>query len=157
MYRRFASRAELVVATVRDAVVPAADHDTGTLGGDVLAFLRDASRLLGDPAAMAILADLTAHATRVAELARLLDEIIAEPRREVLSMILDRAVARGELPPRLDRELALDVVPGALHWRMVVRRRHLTEVELQRLADATTAAIQMLALPDGGIPTIESG
>ena len=147
VYRRFATKAELVVAVIRHAVVPASDHDTGTLHGDVLAFLRDASRLLSHRAAVALLADLTAQAARVAELAQLLDEAIAEPRRRVLSTVFDRAIARGELSAQLDRELALDVVPGALHWRMVVRRHQLTDVELQHLADATVAGIQALSSP----------
>ena len=147
VYRRFASKAELVVTVVQHAVVPADDHDTGSLAGDVLAFLQDASRLLGDRAAVAVLADLTAHAARVTELAQLLDEGIAEPRRTVVSAMLDRAIARGELPVGLDRELALDVVPGALHWRMVVRRRPVKDTELQRLADATVASIRTLASP----------
>lgn len=147
VYRRFATKTELVVAVVRHGVVPSVDHDTGTLYGDVLAFLVDASRLLGERAAVALLADLTAQAARVAELAQLLDETIAEPRRRVLSAAFDRAIARGELSSRLDRELALDVVPGALHWRMVVRRHQLTEVELQLLADATVAGIRALSSP----------
>ena len=147
VYRRFATKAELVVAVVRHTVVPAADHDTGSLHGDVLAFLRDASGLLSDRAAVALFADLTLQAARVAELAQLLDEAIAEPRRKLLSAAFDRAIARGELSPALDRELALDVVPGALHWRMVVRRRQLTDVELQRLADASVAGIQALSTP----------
>ena len=145
IYRRWPSKLELVIAAVsRAAVRPAEVPDTGSLRGDVHAFLVGGRRLLDDPVGRRVLADLVAEAARVPELDALLTATVGAPRRELASVLLERAVARGELRPELDRELALDVVPAALYWRIAVRRATLTDDDLERLADATTAALRAL-------------
>ncbi len=56
--------------------------------------------------------------------------------------MIDRAVAHGELPPDLDRELAADFVAAPLYWSLAVLNRRVDSFELRRLARATLAALQ---------------
>ncbi|MEV0143448.1 MULTISPECIES: TetR-like C-terminal domain-containing protein [unclassified Nonomuraea] len=44
-----------------------------------------------------------------------------------LRQILDRAAARGEIPPDVDRELLIDVVYGVLWYRLMLNHAPLGE------------------------------
>jgi AcrR family transcriptional regulator len=48
-------------------------------------------------------------------------ERILKPRRELMGVILDRAVERGEIRVGLDRELVLDIIFGPAFYRKMVR------------------------------------
>src|SRR5215216_2433680 len=54
------------------------------------------------------------------ELAQSFREGFLASRRATLTVVLDRAVARGDLRPQLDTELALDVLGGPLFYRLLI-------------------------------------
>jgi len=115
LYRRWPNRPELAVAAIRHhtRLAAAAIPDTGTLRGDVLALLRHVSARAGEVAGVVsfLIADafnetgLTTAALRERALA-------GEP--TAMQIVLDRAVARGEVDPdRLSPRIAslpLDLV-----------------------------------------------
>jgi AcrR family transcriptional regulator len=114
IYRRWSNRAELVVAAMRhhQPVLSGAAPDTGTLRGDVLAILRRASARIteiGPGTVIGMLSDLLSDEEAF-------DQILEQLTRsgsEVMSGVLDRAIARGEarddIPPRVAR-LPLDLL-----------------------------------------------
>lgn len=55
------------------------------------------------------------------EFARLFRERFIKPRRELVGVIFDRAVERGEIRTGLDRELVLDMIYGPGFYRMMIR------------------------------------
>ena len=134
--RDFASEAVATMATDLTAI-----PDEGDLEADILAFLRGLRRVLRHPQVRRILPDLHAERARSDELAPLLDGV-AEARRRRGQEILDRAIQRGDLPPSLDRELALDLLPSPLYWRIVVTQRRITMPELRRQAHVLAAALR---------------
>lgn len=145
LYRRWSSKLELVQEVLRSAAVPPAElPDRGSLRADIAGFLEEARELLGRPEAARLLSDLTAEALRTPPLADLLDEAIGTPRRDRAEGLIARAVARGEVRPGIDVELALDLVPAPLHWRLVMRRRPLGDGELVQLTEAIVAALRAL-------------
>jgi AcrR family transcriptional regulator len=56
------------------------------------------------------------------EFACLFRERFIKPRRELVGVIFDRAVERGEIRTGLDRELVLDMIYGPGFYRMMIRR-----------------------------------
>jgi AcrR family transcriptional regulator len=114
IYRRWRSRAEIVIAAMRhhQPVLSGAIPDTGTLRGDALAILRRASARIaeiGPDTVIGMLSDLLSHEEAF-------DQVLEQLTRsggEVMSGVIDRAVARGEarkdIPERVAR-LPLDLL-----------------------------------------------
>jgi AcrR family transcriptional regulator len=124
LYRRWSSKAALVVAAVvawRDPAAPLAIPDTGSLPGDLDALIAAVPDF--DDAAkqqMAVFVGLAGAASRDPELrAALSDNLFARP-RGVLREVLDRAVARGEIAAECQLELVPDVVLGLNALRILL-------------------------------------
>ena len=120
IYRRFSSHYEFAAAAVSTlGLTLAMPEDHGSLDADVLAFLTRLRAVLRHPMIRRILPDLHAEAARSARM-RDLNTQVAKARRAQAQVILDRAIKRGELDRAVDRDLALDLLPAPLYWRMVV-------------------------------------
>lgn len=142
VYRRWAGKKEMVLDLVAEYAVRTADTpDTGTLRGDVLAYLDATDRALRHPLTARIVPDLFAEAARTPELAAFLRERVAAARRDTVAGILRRAVERGELPGGTDVDLGLDLLAGPLYWRAAVLGAPADAKRLARLADKITAAL----------------
>jgi|SRR3954465_12837044 AcrR family transcriptional regulator len=146
VYRRWASKREMVVQVVSAVAVQAAViPDTGTLHGDVTAFLDVTAQGLRQPLASRIVPDLLAEAARDAELAEALTTTVRDSRRAKAVAIVRRAIERGELPESVDVPMALDLLPAPLYWHLTVVRGEVDEDYLRRLATAIIAAIAATA------------
>jgi AcrR family transcriptional regulator len=142
IYRRFTSHHEFAVAAVTAlGLTVAMPEDHGSLEADVLAFLTRLRAVLRHPMIRRILPDLHAEAARSASM-RDLNTQVAKARREQAQVILDRAIARGELDRDVDRDLALDLLPAPLYWRMVVLGTTPTRGQLATEAVAIVAAMK---------------
>ena len=141
IYRRWTSKQELVV----DLVAPVAMAgltvpDTGALATDLEAYLRAARDVLSHPLVRVIAPDLLAEAARNPELSQALVGALRRPRREQAASLLERAVARGELPAETDVDLALDMVAGPLYWRLAVTHVEVSDDYLRRLVSMLVRA-----------------
>jgi AcrR family transcriptional regulator len=142
IYRRWSSKQDMVVALSAQVGVPLAEiGDTGSLRGDVLAYLRATSKLLRHPLASQIVPDLLAEGAREPGLAKVFDDVVEVPRRERGVELLHRAIERGELPPDVDMDVALDTLIGPLYWRLMVTRERMRPGHVERLADMLLAAL----------------
>ena len=65
----------------------------------------------------AVLPSLAGERAHDPELSELLDPVL-RGRRHPLSAALDRAIARGEIPADVDRELAADLIVGPIAVRL---------------------------------------
>ena len=142
IYRRWSSKREFANEAIEDvalAVTPITDE--GSLEADIAAFLRSLRAFFRHPTVRRILPDLLAERARSDELAPLL-ETIATARRGRAEDLLDRAIARDELPANLDRELALDLLPSPLYWRMIANQRRISFAELRRQAHVLAVALK---------------
>jgi AcrR family transcriptional regulator len=145
IYRRWPSKQELVV----DLVAPVAMTgltvpDTGALATDLEAYLRAGRDVLSHPLVQVIVPDLLAEAARNPELAQALVEAVRQPRREQAASLLERAIARGELPADTDVDLALDMVAGPLYWRLAVTHAEVSDDYLRRLVSVLVRAFGAL-------------
>lgn len=120
VYRWWKSKPALVMdAYAHETAARVPEPDTGTLAGDLTAFVTDLYRIGGDPVRAKALTGLMAEAQ--------LDPAFAEPfrawvatRREVVATLLTRAVTREELPAATDLDHATDLVFGPFWYRLLI-------------------------------------
>jgi AcrR family transcriptional regulator len=116
LYRRWPSKAALVVDAVvawREQLAPLSVPNTGSLRGDfeelvatLPTFDAEATERMG------VVVGLVTAAGRDPELRAELSHTVLQPPRQALRDPLDRAVARGEIPPGCDVELVADMLIG---------------------------------------------
>jgi len=120
MYRRWRSKEELVVDALAALVSEITLPDTGSTRGDLRALMGSAVDVYSGSVEAGVMPSLVDAMSRDAELARAVREGFLAQRRAALSGVLERGVARGDLRADLDVELALDVLGGALFYRLLV-------------------------------------
>ena len=144
IYRRWPSKLALAADAVQKFGMVLTDvADKGTLRNDLEAYLLMLRRALRHRLVRKILPDLYAEASRGSELLPLLKDLSVSRRRGGMSLI-ERAIGRGELPVGIDRDLAMDMIPATLYWGMIVTRRRITGIQIQRQLDALMAGLQAI-------------
>lgn len=119
IYRRWKSREQVLTAAVAGMVSEIRIPDRGSIEEDLLELMRQAVRLYrGDPGR--IMPGLVAAMAEHESVARAVREGFLAPRRRALGQVLERAVARGEVPGDVDREIVLDFLGGPLFYRLLV-------------------------------------
>jgi AcrR family transcriptional regulator len=116
--------------------------DTGSLEADLLAFLLSLRRVLRHRLFQRVTLDLFAVIGREPALEAAIRPF-QEARRKRVKTLIDRAIARGEIPKTIDRETAADFMVSALYWRLVVTGGRSTRQHLETLARMTAAAISV--------------
>ena len=120
IYRRYRSKDELVSDAVATLVSEITIPDTGSTRADLTALMMHAVKLYSGPLAPRLMPAVLEEARRNPELASTVREQFLAGRRAALSAVLKRGVARGDLRHGLDLELALDVLGGAIFYRLLV-------------------------------------
>ena len=142
LYRRWPSKLAFVVdrlekVGVELAVIP----DTGALRSDVLVLVKAFDRLLRRWLVRRILPDLHAQMLRSPDLASAVRGKLQVERRGRASLILQRAVARGELGQDVDVELAIDAMASLVYWRVIVTAGRTDNAYFERLTDFIVAGL----------------
>ncbi|MFC4585869.1 TetR/AcrR family transcriptional regulator [Sphaerisporangium corydalis] len=136
IYRRWSGKAELVVTAVeRHAGQRMAEQaDPGDLREDLLGTLRAMREGLTAQDAGVLLGLMTAmHHDE--ELARTVRARMIDDKRQAFDPVIDRAVARGEVPARSNREMLAEVASAMLFSRAFVTSRPLDDAFLTDLVD----------------------
>jgi AcrR family transcriptional regulator len=135
IYRRWPGKRELVLDAIRQRdphdFVPA---DTGSLRGDIIGTLRGLADGIGGQDA-ALLAGVLRAMRGAPELADCLRERVLEDRRGIASVLVDRAVARGELAPGADPGVFHEVAPALMFFRVLVTGGDVDDEFLAHVAD----------------------
>lgn len=147
VYRRWRSKLEMVLEMV-SAVVSRrlAPVDTGSLAGDLQSTFDLVTLALRHPLAQQILPDLLAETSRNAELGAVLRGAIRQTQSDLVRPILNRAVARGELPEPVDPETAAAVIAGPVYWHLAVAGTPLPPDAPRRLASMAMSALTTMAI-----------
>jgi len=146
LYRRWRSKADMASDLVKQlgaaAILQADSGDQGSLEADLYAALLAARRMMRHPLVRRIMPDLYTAIPREPALAAAMrpGEMMREKKVEAL---VDRAIARGELPANVDRRAVTDVLIGPLYWRIVVLGERCDRRRLKTLARMTAAAIKV--------------
>lgn len=122
IYRHWGSRAKLVYAAASCFQAEEPDPNTGTLRGDLTEVLTGMLAFLAESDTGRVLPSLVDAAARDPELAELREEHVRAKRARAVR-VLERAVARGELPEGTDLERAIDLFAGPPFYRRLMTNR----------------------------------
>jgi AcrR family transcriptional regulator len=134
VYRRWPSKAELVLAAFIEGVRQVAVHpETGSLRGDLLQLGHVISRQTSEQAGTirAVLVEVARHpALRDAMQHEFLDQ-----RKALMQDVLGDAVRRGEIDAAAISDELWDLLPGYLIFRSIMQNRPATEHTVEALVD----------------------
>jgi AcrR family transcriptional regulator len=142
VYRRWPSKGLLAL----DAFVNSFQEqqplpDTGALRGDLRAALRNWVRAVTRTPMGPVLAGLIAEAQHDPELRGAWRDRVLEPLRVQRRIMLDRAMARGEIPESVDREVVLDLLFGAAEHRLLLGHLPMTEAFVDEVVEVILRGI----------------
>jgi len=140
VYRRWGSKTELVrqalAATAQSMIeVP----DTGTVGEDLRLLSRAVQATLGSPRGAATTRSVLAGAAASPEIRAMMARFW-DTRLAAIAAIIDRAVARGELPAGTEPSGVMHAVAAPLYYRLLVTGEPLTPEDADESAAAALAA-----------------
>jgi AcrR family transcriptional regulator len=143
IYRRWSSKAELVIDAIATLKVASEPVDTGSVRGDLLAIGRQALLTLGQPEQARLIARMMGETSKHPELHEVYRRKPVAPRRRLIATVLQRGIDRGEIRADLDMELLVDMVVGPLIYRVLISGGEPTFApdHLERLADGLLEGI----------------
>lgn len=148
VYRRWPTKQDLVTAALGSLSQEVPAVDTGSLDGDLAAFVRAIADLdCVDPEDVGV--DVISELGRNTEFHAQVTEKFVGPRVAALKEIMIRARDRGELGGRLSPAVAYGFVAGPIHQRVQVQGDGATPAFLKSVAVGSAAAIRALAPPAG--------
>ena len=116
IYRRWPTRADLVIAALTALAAPPKAVETGRLECDLHATFMTATTLRSTRVGRGVVRALIAERGDP-EVDRVIG-VIRERHRAPARTVLEHARRRGDLPKRVDIELLLDILTGTIHGRL---------------------------------------
>ncbi len=140
IYRRYPGKVDLVVAAARHFTGGTVEApDTGSTRGDLRELIDGLVTLLTATPLGRVLPILVAARTRVAELDVAYAEIVSEKRARS-SVVVRRAIARGDLRPDTDVELVVDFYVSPIFYRFLITGAPLDDAFASAIVDTTMRA-----------------
>jgi AcrR family transcriptional regulator len=119
IYRRYASKEELVadaIESVREEVVI---PNTGNLQSDLDALIQNAAQITLSPLGRQTVAMIISSASSNAQFAQIYWTKYLQPRRKTFAIVLERAKARNEIPADLDSDLIFDTMSAIMLYALI--------------------------------------
>lgn len=139
LYRRWSSKATLIIDALASMKGPVVVPDTGTLRGDLmLTFCGQGG--LTDEHQTAVFASVLTAVMRDAEFAEAFRRGFIEPKTASSLRIFENARARGEIDDAVDLDLLAPALPGIVLHRLYLMGEHPT-------ADLIASVVDQIILP----------
>jgi AcrR family transcriptional regulator len=143
LYRRWPDKAAMASDLLSRVGLTITDVGAqGSLEDDLKAVLFAIRRALRHPQIKRILLDLHAEMDRTPALERAIRPF-QHMRRVRIDDLIDRAIARGDVKPTIDRETAADFVAAPLYWRMAVLGGRADRAHVEGLAHMIASALRV--------------
>jgi AcrR family transcriptional regulator len=135
LYRRWPSKSTVVAAAIERLYLGhVAVPDTGDLRQDLIALLTNSYEvLIVGPGR--IFSDLIRESGGAPDLVQLITETM-HARRRFYRQIFNRAIARGDLAPEIDTDLAIDLLVGPLWVRLLVTSQPISKTAVKDIVDS---------------------
>ncbi len=140
IYRHWPERAALILDTARATFEHVATPDTGSLRSDLESFFGGMVRADLTGTVGQLMPCLIDAAGRDPEISLLLDRIALE-RQQPIFAIVERAQARGELPPDLDPRVVVGTIVGPIVFRKLIWRQPIDAAYLHGCLDVAIAGL----------------
>jgi AcrR family transcriptional regulator len=143
IYRRWSSKGLLALdAFVTSFREQQPQPDTGTLRGDLIAALTSWVRAVTETPMGQMLTGLIAEAQHDQELRAAWRDRVIEPLRVQHRIMLDRAIARGEIPASTDQDVVLDLFFGVAQHRLLLGHHPLDDAFIHQVVDVLLDGIR---------------
>lgn len=143
LYRRWRGKPELVAdMLLHFGIAVITIEDMGSMERELEEYAQRSIALLQRRLARAVLPDVYGELARNSALSEHIRTHFQEPKREQATRIIDRAIARGEIPPTTDSGLALDLMAGPLYWRLMITKDAVTGDFAAKFAKAIASALK---------------
>jgi AcrR family transcriptional regulator len=141
IYRRWPSKAELVADAVRERSATRVEvPDTGTLAGDLRALARAVAANIGSTDGAPMTKNLIAATVTSGAVAADMPKFWSE-RLQLTGTIVERAVARGELPADVDANLIIETLIGPLYVRLLLTGEPINRKVADQVARIVAAGV----------------
>lgn len=141
IYRRYPSKLDLLLAAAEQLCAEKGPiPDTGTLRGDLSAYAATYLRMLTTTRTGRAIPEMVAAMARHPELTAPYREFFAE-RRAGWLVLIDRGVARAELPAGVDRDQLVDLIVGPLFYRAFLTHEDADPAYVDRLVDTALNSV----------------
>lgn len=140
IYRRWDGKEQLVLDALAAGRIPVPQPDTGTLRDDLLAYYLPLADIEAQQGAVRLMPALAAEAAVDPDLADRLHAFVSD-RRAPVAGILRRAQERGEVNDDVDIELVVDLLTGAIMYRLYFSGAVVDEDVIRRLLEGVLLAI----------------
>lgn len=138
VYRRWPSRAALLLDTVQRMGLTPDPVDTGAVADDLAAGLTQFAAKLRDTQAGSILPAVVADAAFNPGMREVLAAFLRDRRGHPREAVA-RGVERGELPPDTDVDMVLDLLGGVVFYRELVSRAGADDAYVRRAVEVVLA------------------
>lgn len=139
IYRHWPTRGDVILDAFAASTTPPATPDTGALRPDLQALIGGLCEALSSTPWAALLPSLIDAAQRDPELAAM-HASFAASRTAAVREVVDRGIARRELPTDADIELLIDLVSGPVFYRRLVSGAPLDRAYANTLVDRVLRA-----------------
>ncbi|MFT4122507.1 MAG: TetR/AcrR family transcriptional regulator [Microbacteriaceae bacterium] len=137
VYRRWASKAELVVDAIgclKTPVAPESIPDTGSLRGDLVALIK-APTIEDSQRKARIMGGVVSLLSAEPSLAEAVERAVVAPRVELNRVLFQRAIDRGEISADVDIELLATVSSAMVTQRTLLLRQSVDRAFLLSIID----------------------
>jgi AcrR family transcriptional regulator len=145
IYRHWPNGNRLMIEALGCMVHTFPTPNTGSLAGDLEAFMGNMLPVVSDPKLMQAMLGVVAAAASDPEIAEIHASMMAEQMGPIVT-IIDLAKGRGELPADLDTNIILDVIEGPFFIRKMIRREPIDEATLRQMVTIIVAGLTSFSL-----------
>jgi AcrR family transcriptional regulator len=147
IYRRWRDKWQLALDAVMIDMLPrfANPVDVGDTRKELITFVDSVTKLWASPPYAPAMQGLISEIATEPELARVYREQVVEPRREQLTPVIERGIARGDLRPETDLRLVHELLVGPILYRLLLSGPPLDRKLTTSLVDAVLNSFS----PDG--------
>jgi AcrR family transcriptional regulator len=140
IYRRWPSKAELVAAALEAVRVTTGLYDTGRVREDLIAMMLEGARFASSPMGRGIVRILQTERADP-EVEKIKSEL-RDRQRAVRRGILERAIARGEIPASTDPGLVADILFGPIYARIIACGEDVDEPYVREVVEIVLAGVR---------------
>jgi AcrR family transcriptional regulator len=119
IYRRYASKEELVADAIESVREEMVIPDTGNLQDDIDALIQNAAQITLSPLGRQTVAMIISSASSNAQFAQIYWTKYLQPRRQTFAIVLGRAKVRNEIPTDLDSDLVFDTMSAIMLYALI--------------------------------------
>jgi AcrR family transcriptional regulator len=141
IYRRWSSKEALMLDAWMTCVSAPSTPDTGSFRSDLDEMFLGVDHPLSDATLQRVFPQMIAAAKINAEVHEAYRAYLAE-RRIPIRTVIERAIARGELPPDTDVQLVGDLLIAPLLYRWLVTDDTVDDAVISRIIDTVLAGLQ---------------